>query len=309
MVSSKVTHAVRKKIGTRQVGHVGTLDPLAEGVLALAIGRATRLQDYLLENKKSYQCDIFLGEARDTMDQEGIVVKEAPVPTDLDSIKIKKVLAGFLGKQSQIAPLYSAIKYKGKPLYEYARKGQSHLVPKERLSREINIKSIELIDFCSPKITFEATVGKGTYIRTLAQDIAVKVGTVGYVSRLKRTQDAGASLAECLDWQWFEDASKEEVCSKILDITDISIPSLPKLKLHHPKDVTSLFQGKEVEILISKNSQSELEIPTSSIKMGCLEVTCQQVRVIDTENRTLGIAEIRNKQNDTLLIKLKRGLI
>ena len=166
-----------------------------------------------------------------------------------------------------------------------------------------------MIDFDSQTLTFEASVGKGTYIRTLAQDIAIKLGTVGYVDQLIRVEDAGANLEQCLDWQWFEQAEPGEINSKILDITQLSIPTLPRLKIQQQLHITNLFQGKEVEITLDQESKSQLEIHSSSTNIDTSGSTCQQVRMMDKENRTLGIAQIMRRQNNKVMLKLKRGLI
>ena len=176
-----------KKILNEKVGHTGTLDPMAEGVLPILIGKGTQLSKYLINHNKKYIVELQLGTKTDTADTEGKIIEEQPVNEKfLTQEKITKILQTFIGKQEQVPPIYSAIKVNGKKLYEYARKGQKV----ELKPRQIEIYNIVLIDY-SPKekqIKFEVFCGKGTYIRSLCEDIATKFGTVGYMKSLKRTQ-------------------------------------------------------------------------------------------------------------------------
>ena len=176
-----------KKMLNEKVGHTGTLDPMAEGVLPILIGKGTLLSKYLINHNKKYIVELQLGTKTDTADSEGKIIEEQPVnETLLTQENITKILQTFIGKQEQVPPIYSAIKVNGKKLYEYARKGQQV----EIKPRQIEIYNIDLIDY-SPKekqIKFEVFCGKGTYIRSLCEDIATKFGTVGYMKTLKRTQ-------------------------------------------------------------------------------------------------------------------------
>ena len=176
-----------KKMLNEKVGHTGTLDPMAEGVLPILIGKGTQLSKYLINHNKKYIVELQLGTKTDTADTEGKIIEEQPVnETLLTQENITKILQTFIGKQEQVPPIYSAIKVNGKKLYEYARKGQKV----ELKPRQIEIYNIDLIDY-SPKekqIKFEVFCGKGTYIRSLCEDIAAKFGTVGYMKSLKRTQ-------------------------------------------------------------------------------------------------------------------------
>ena len=176
-----------KKMLNEKVGHTGTLDPMAEGVLPILIGKGTLLSKYLINHNKKYIVELQLETKTDTADSEGKTIEEQPVnETLLTQENITKILQTFIGKQEQVPPIYSAIKVNGKKLYEYARKGQQV----ELKPRQIEIYNIDLIDY-SPKekqIKFEVFCGKGTYIRSLCEDIATKFGTVGYMKSLKRTQ-------------------------------------------------------------------------------------------------------------------------
>ncbi len=166
-----------KKICKEKVGHTGTLDPMATGVLPLLIGKGTLCSKYLINHDKTYRVELQLGIKTDTLDEEGKILEERKVTEDiLKEEDIKKVLNGFMGEQEQIPPMYSAIKVKGKKLYEYARKGQNI----ELSPRKIKIYNIKLlaIDPKNKKVQFEVSCSKGTYIRSLCQDIAQRLNTI-----------------------------------------------------------------------------------------------------------------------------------
>lgn len=180
--SHDVVNVIRKKLNTKKVGHTGTLDPNATGVLPILVGKATKISKYLIEHDKTYIATIKLGEKTDTGDSEGQVIEEKLVPTDLKEEDINNTLQSFLGKQKQVPPMYSAIKINGKKLYEYAREGKEVKLE----AREIEIYKIQLLEYKNSKIKFEVECSKGTYIRTLCEDIAKKLGTVGYMEELQR---------------------------------------------------------------------------------------------------------------------------
>lgn len=184
--SHDIVYQVRKMFGEK-VGHTGTLDPMATGVLPLLIGKGTQCSKYLINHDKTYKATIQLGEKTDTADSEGKLIEEKSVDIEaFNEEKIEQVLKSFKGKQTQIPPIYSAIKVKGKKLYEYARKGQNV----EINPREIEIYNIELMKFDkeNKQIQFQVKCSKGTYIRTLCEDISTNMDTVGYMKELQRTQ-------------------------------------------------------------------------------------------------------------------------
>ncbi len=175
---------VRKKYNIKKVGHIGTLDPMATGVLAILIGEATKLSDYLVEHDKEYIATLCMGEKRDTGDSEGKIIEEKPAPGNLSKENLTEILYSFKGESMQIPPMYSAIKINGEKLYDLARKG----IKVERKPRKINIYDIELLEFNGKEIKFRVVCSKGTYIRSLCEDIAEKLNTLGYMKELKRTR-------------------------------------------------------------------------------------------------------------------------
>ena len=184
--SHDIVSKVKKIVGNK-VGHTGTLDPNATGVLPLLIGKGTLCSQYLMEHDKIYEVVLQLGIKTDTADSEGNIIEEKQVDLDLlHEKKVYEVLNSFLGKQEQIPPMYSAIKVNGKKLYEYARKGQSV----EIKPRQIEIYKCELkqVNLEEKQICFTVHCSKGTYIRSLCEDIAIKLETVGYMKELNRTK-------------------------------------------------------------------------------------------------------------------------
>lgn len=175
--------AIVKKISKEKVGHTGTLDPIATGVLPLLIGKATGISKYLINHDKTYVATLKLGIKTDTADSEGKVIEEKEVPL-LSNDYIIKVLNSMIGKQTQIPPIYSAIKVNGKKLYEYAREGKTVEV-KERNIEIYNIKLLKL-NIAEAEIAFEISCSKGTYIRTVCEEVAKKLNTVGYMKELRR---------------------------------------------------------------------------------------------------------------------------
>ncbi len=174
-----------KKICKEKVGHTGTLDPMATGVLPLLIGEGTKLSEYITNHDKIYIATIKLGIKTDTLDSEGKIIEKQEVDfKKISTENVNKVLKTFLGKQKQTPPMYSAIKIKGKKLYQYAREGKKVEVPE----REIEIYEIELLKIENDEILFKVHCSKGTYIRSLCEDVAIKLGTIGYMKELERVK-------------------------------------------------------------------------------------------------------------------------
>ena len=183
--SHDVVYKVKRLFG-KKVGHTGTLDPNATGVLPILIGKGTELSQFLINHDKKYIATIQLGVKTDTGDCEGNVVEKKDVVVDnLKEDFVKNVLLGLIGKQKQIPPMYSAIKINGKKLYEYARSGKSVDIPE----REIEIYDLKLLNINENEKTIEYEIycSKGTYVRTMCEKISEKLGTVGYMKDLKRT--------------------------------------------------------------------------------------------------------------------------
>jgi tRNA pseudouridine55 synthase len=181
VTSHDVVAVVRAVTGLKKVGHTGTLDPFATGVLPLALGNATRLIQFLDEDRKVYDATVRLGAATDTGDPTGSVVAEGPVPA-MDRARVEAVLSTFLGQRMQVPPKYSAVKVAGRPLYDYARKGETVEVK----ARPIRIDAMELVSIEGPRVRVMIHCSRGTYARVLAEEIGEALGTFGHLEELRR---------------------------------------------------------------------------------------------------------------------------
>lgn len=192
--SHDVVNKVRKICHTKKVGHCGTLDPLASGVLVLCINKATKALQFITSEDKEYIATITLGKATDTYDLEGKITSEKEYQNDLTLKQVEETLKTFLGKQKQVPPIYSAIKVNGKKLYEYARNNEKVEIE----PRDIEIYSLELLSFEKNEIKIKTHCSKGTYIRSLCVDIASALGYPGVMSSLIRTKSGHFALEDCI---------------------------------------------------------------------------------------------------------------
>ena len=204
-----------KKVCKEKVGHIGTLDPNAVGVLPLLIGKATLISKYLINHDKEYKAVLKLGIKTNTADIEGSVIEEKELDLNyINANKIKNVLKGMIGKQEQLPPMYSAIKIKGKKLYEYAREK----IDIEVKPRDIEIYNLELINYNnSDEITFYIKCSKGTYIRTVCENIAEKLKTVGYMKELQRISVGEFNIENAIK---IDNLSKNIIEQNIITIED-----------------------------------------------------------------------------------------
>jgi len=189
MTSHDVVSSVRKILGTKKVGHAGTLDPNVAGVLVICVGKGTKFSEILINGDKEYVCELILGSMTDTQDSYGKVVETKSVP-ELTKEDIKEVLKKFEGEQIQVPPAYSAVKYKGRKLYEYAREN----IIIENAGKSVNIKEIRLIEYRANHVLMKVKCSKGTYMRTLCNDIGKELGTLGYMGILVRTDAKGLKI-------------------------------------------------------------------------------------------------------------------
>lgn len=232
MTSHDVVFKLRKILKTKKVGHTGTLDPAVDGVLPICIGRATRVSDYMMDSGKTYIAEITLGSQTTTEDQTGEVIAEEPISPDAFSAEeIDAVLQSLTGPLMQIPPMYSAVKVNGRKLYEYAREGKVI----ERPARTVQIDAIRRLSqpvFQDHKVTFEIEVvcGKGTYIRTLATQIAERLSTVGHMSRLTRTSSGGFQLDDSLTLEQLAMMPLEQVEAQLLPL-ERGLKDLPHIEV------------------------------------------------------------------------------
>ena len=238
--SHDVVAKVKKILNVKKVGHTGTLDPNATGVLPLLLNDGTKLSKYLIEHDKEYEVTLKLGIKTDTADSEGKVIVQKEVKS---LVNVEHVLKSFMGKQEQIPPMYSAIKVNGKKLYEYARKGQTV----EIKPRKIEIYNIELIGINEKEneISFKLSCSKGTYIRSLCEDIATKLNTVGYMKELNRTKVGRFSIEEAINLEELEE-QKENIQDKIITVEKL-LKDLPSITLDK-KQLEKFLNGVKINI-------------------------------------------------------------
>lgn len=234
-----------KKILNKKVGHTGTLDPMATGVLPLLIGKGTLCSKYLIEHDKIYKVTLQLGKKTDTADEEGNIIEERKVEKDiLKKENVLKAIKQCEGEQIQTPPIYSAIKVKGKKLYEYARQRKEVEIPK----RKINIYKIELLNINEENLQIEFSVhcSKGTYIRSLCEDLAEKLGNIGYMAKLERTRVGQFDIKNSITIEELEkDYKKNSKQENIKRIDNIDNQESLKLELPYIIPVEKIFEKNE----------------------------------------------------------------
>lgn len=234
MTSQNVVSKVKRILNEKKVGHAGTLDPNATGVLPILVGKATKISKYLIEHDKSYEAIIKLGEKRSTGDIEGDIVEKKEIKLDkYTSEDIQNILNMFLGKTKQIPPMYSAIKVNGKKLYEYAREGKEV----ELKERDIEIFNIQLknVDYENQEISYIVDCSKGTYIRTLCEDIAKKLNTVGYMKELTRLRVDKFNISNAITLEELEEKKNNSNFEDIIPIESL-FSDKPKIILTNKKE-------------------------------------------------------------------------
>ncbi len=215
MTSHDTVHFIRKNLKIKKVGHTGTLDPNAAGVLPICIGKATKISQYLINKDKSYRVELTLGKQTDTQDKYGKIVNKSNNKTNKD--QIIKVMNSFIGESYQTPPMYSALKHKGKKLYEIARKGKTI----NRKKRKISIYDINIVRVKDNKyILFDVSCSKGTYIRTLCNDIGIKLNVYGYMSFLLRTKVGVFNLKDSLMLEQIANMYKNGLIGNIIKPID-----------------------------------------------------------------------------------------
>ena len=216
MTSRDVVNIAIKKLNTKKIGHTGTLDPLATGVLVLAVNKGLKLVDDITSLNKEYIAEVTLGIKTDTYDITGTVLEQKE--EHINKEDLINVLNSFIGKYNMEVPIYSAVKVNGKKLYEYARNNEEVKLP----IKEVYINSIELIEFNDNKFTFKCNVSKGTYIRSLINDICKKLNVIGTMSNLKRTKQGKFDIKDSIN---INDISEDKIIplEKILDIPTLEV--------------------------------------------------------------------------------------
>ncbi|MBT8142162.1 MAG: tRNA pseudouridine(55) synthase TruB [Gammaproteobacteria bacterium] len=263
--SNKALQQVKHSLQAKKAGHTGSLDPLASGLLPLCFGEATKISQYLLESNKTYQVTAKLGIKTDSADSDGEIVESQTVP-DFDEATLRQVLNSFLGDSEQIPPMYSALKVDGQRLYKLARKGKVI----ERKPRAIHISKIKLIDLTKDSISFQVTVSKGTYIRSLVEDLAAELGTVGHVTVLRRIGVSPFMNPEMHELDAFLDLADEHKQACLISI-ESALGHWPQIQLDDAQS-QDLQHGKPVQTAETR--------------------TLDPVLVVDSQAKALAIGEV-----------------
>ena len=275
--SHDVVYKVKKLFG-KKVGHTGTLDPNATGVLPILIGKGTELSQFLINHDKKYIATIQLGVKTDSADVEGNVIEEKDVDLSiLNNEHVEMVLKSLTGKQKQVPPMYSAIKINGKKLYEYARSGKTVDIPE----REIEIYDLKLLEINkeNKQIVFEIYCSKGTYVRTVCEKVSESLGTVGYMKELQRTMVGDFKI---------EDAITVEDLNKNIDNIEFIENTIISIEKFFSNSDTEILQDKEIKMFLNGVI---LDTKTDGL-----------IRIYDKNKKFIGIGESSNG-------KLKRKIV
>ena len=275
--SNSALQQVRHLYQAKKAGHTGVLDPLATGLLPVCFGQATKFAQYLLDADKAYLATLKFGEATTTGDAEGEIIETAPA--DFSEKQFLEACTVLSGKITQLPPMYSALKYQGKPLYEYARKG----IEIERKLREVTIYKIQLLSFELPVVEIAVTCSKGTYIRTLAEDLAKQLGSVAHLIGLRRTKTAGFGIEQSYDYLNLSDLNLTQLDEKLLPC-DILVAHIPELILDE-KQIIQLKHGQNVQI---------------NQKYGKME----KFRIYDVSREFIGLAQYSDEEYTLKALRL-----
>lgn len=240
VTSRSVDNVIQRLFHTRKVGHLGTLDPFASGLLVIAINKGCKSLPFLDDSFKTYQASLYLGKSTTTGDLTGEIKEIKEVP-ELNENKIKEVFKSFLGVTEQIPPMTSALHHEGKRLYDLSRKG----VEIVRKPRRIEIKSLKLLSFIKNIATFEVVCSRGTYVRTLGEDIAIKLGTVGHLASLNRT-----AIGNKITLEMAKDIDEIQVSDLI---NPASLIELPSLEIEDDNLIQDIKSGKRITLNTEHN--------------------------------------------------------
>lgn len=263
--SHDMVYEMRKVTGIKKIGHTGTLDPMATGVLPVCIGSATKMADMLTLSDKSYIAELVLGRTTDTQDADGKVLTECEVNCSEEEIRC--AVNSFVGEIEQVPPMYSAIKQNGKKLYELARQG----IEVERKPRKVTINSIDILEIIGERVKIDVSCSKGTYIRTLCEDIGKKLGVGAYMNTLRRTRTGQFTIEESHTLSEIKELKENGGIESIIIPADRMFAEYPAVMLN-PKQVKSVTNGVAMTYREGQEGQT--------------------YRVYDNENKFLCISRI-----------------
>ena len=287
--SHDVVAVVRKTIHMKKVGHTGTLDPDAEGVLPICVGKATKLSDVIMDGRKSYRAVLRLGITTTTEDASGEVIERRAVSCGEE--KIRRAMAAMIGRQEQIPPMYSAVKVQGKKLYELAREGKEI----ERKARMIEIYDIRIRQFLPEnQVEFDVDCSKGTYIRTLCADIGKALGCGGHMAGLLRTRTGAFALEDAIRLSELKELAEQGRAEEVLLSMEEALRDFPRIRVE--QDFTKLlYNGGKIR-------QKHFAERPQELQEGSLAA------VYDSERRLVGLHEIK-REGKSFYIKPYKMLV
>ena len=266
--SFDVVAVVRRRLGVRRIGHAGTLDPDATGVLPILVGEATKLTPYLVDQDKEYVATLRFGVTTDTHDVSGRVLSQTPVD-ELDSARLEEACRAFVGPIRQVPPMYSAVHHQGRRLYELARQG----IEVERAAREVVIRSIAIEKIDGPRATLRIVCGKGTYVRVLAADLGAELGCGGAVESLVRWRVGPFDLRDAVSWnELCSEATNRDLWSRVRPV-ETALAGWPSVRLDGP-GAAAFGHGQAADV-----------IPAAAAAEG-------YVRVHDADGPMIGVGEL-----------------
>jgi tRNA pseudouridine55 synthase len=239
--SNQALQEVRRLFNANKAGHTGSLDPLATGLLPLCFGEATKVSSLMLEHDKRYQVTVTLGIMTDTGDAEGQIIAEMPVPDFSEQI-LQACLQSFLGEIEQVPPMYSALKHQGKKLYELARAG----ITVERPARRIQIFALNLLSYNAEQVVLDVACSKGTYIRSLAEDIGQRLGSCATVTALRRISAGAFNIAQAYTLAQLQSMEKAQLLNALLAV-DLPLSDLPAVNLSVEQS-KCILQGQQISL-------------------------------------------------------------
>jgi len=267
ITSNRALQKVRGIFQARKGGHTGSLDPFATGMLPICLGEASKTAAFMLEAGKKYRATAKFGEATTTGDIEGEVIQICPIP-DIDTETLVQTLQNFTGDIEQVPPMYSALKHEGKPLYEYARAG----IEIERPARPVTIHSINLVEWHAPGLSFDVHCSKGTYIRTLAEDVAKALGSCAHLVQLRRLSVEPFESYPMVSLEQLQEAKDQGGLEAFLLPVDVGLPDWPRIDLDTDQQ-TKFSHGNHFPVSVEGLSAGK-------------------VRVYDSNNNLLGLANL-----------------
>ncbi len=280
--SFDVVAKLRGILKTKKIGHTGTLDPDAEGVLPVCIGRATKVCDILTDKDKVYEAVMLLGVETDTQDTSGEVLKEQSVEVSEEAVR--EAVLSFVGEYAQVPPMYSALKVNGKKLYELAREGKTV----ERKERKVTIFSIEILEIDLPRVRMSVHCSKGTYIRTLCHDVGQKLGCGGCMDKLLRTKVGVFELADTLKLAEIDALAKEGLVEeKIISVDELF------------EDYTKVWMKQEFDVVVHNGNRVKKRMFEEK-----LASNTERLRVYDSKGEFIGIYEYSEERSDFKPVKM-----